>query len=284
MAFTIGIDIGGTKISAGLVSNGRVIKRINVPTEAKKGKTKVINNILFAINEIFNKTKKIKGMGIGVPGQFDRKGSIIQLPNIPKLKNVNLKKTIQNKFRIKKVELSNDANCFALAEAMAGKGKNFKNIVGVILGTGAGTGIIINKKIYPGRDFLAGEFGMITFKGKKLEEFCAGRFIEAEARKLKLGKTDPKLLQEMAKKNKKAKKIYEKAGENIGYLLSIIANAVNPDIIILGGGVSNAFSLFKGSMLKSFKKNLVYKQLRTTKIVKSELKNPGILGAALLVE
>src|SRR3990167_10637574 len=145
----IGVDLGGTNIKTGLINlEGKVIKKCEIPTQAEKGTKIIINNIISSIKEV--SLGNIAGIGIGSPGPLDyKKGVILKSINVP-FKNTPLRKIIQDKFKIK-TYLDNDANCFALAEAIFGQGKKYENVVGITLGTGIGGGAIINKRIYHGR-------------------------------------------------------------------------------------------------------------------------------------
>src|SRR3989338_243204 len=184
MANIIGIDLGGTNIKTGLVSpKGKLIKKCEVPTEAKKKAKTVISNIFSSIENVY--AGKISGIGIGSPGPMDyKKGIIINPVNLP-FKNLPLKSMLQHKFKTKTL-LDNDANCFALAESIFGSCKNYENVLGITLGTGFGGGFVINKKIFHGRGNAA-EFGHMTinFDGLKarsgndgdIEEYAAARGI-----------------------------------------------------------------------------------------------------------
>ncbi len=281
----IGVDIGGSNIRAAQVtSNGKIKKMVTLLTEPEKSKKHTINNILSAIELVFNKS--VTGIGIGIAGHID-KGIIYESPNIPKFKKVNLAKIVRDKFK-RRVEIDNDANCFAMAEAKFGQGKGKRIVVGNIHGTGFGCGIIVDGKVLGGRDNNAGEFGMIYVgDGPRgvLEDFCSGRFIKARAKKYKLSKIKPAEVQELAMKgNKKAKTVYEEYAENIAYACSIITCAVNPDIIVLGGGTAKAFNVFGKHIRKYYKSYSFYKETSDTTIVASKLKEPGLLGAAGLVK
>ena len=284
MANIIGIDLGGTNIKTGLVSPvGKILKKFEIPTEAGKGTKKVINNIISAINEV--KSGKIAGIGIGSPGPMDyKKGIIVNPVNLP-FKNIPLKNIIQNKFRIK-TYLDNDANCFALAEAIFGHGRKYENVVGITLGTGIGGGFVINKKIYHGRSNAA-ELGHMTIKfdGIKarsgnqgdIEEYAAARGIT----RLYDRKNNPYSIYKLAVKgNKKAKKVFETMGYYLGIELANLLYAFDPDIIVVGGKISNSWKFFSKSMNKTIRKRYFAKPCP---IVKSKLKDAGILGAAALV-
>src|SRR3989338_3878190 len=270
MEQVIGVDIGGTKIKAGLVSNNKAAKKIVINTQANKGKKAVIKNFLLSIEKLFN--KDIIAVCVGCPGPINPETGVIErTPNLP-LKGVNLKKIIRQKFR-KPVFIDNDANCFALAEAVLGRGKKYSNVVGLTIGTGFGSGIIISKKIYHGKCFTA-EIGhtTINFNGPKarcgnngcLESYVSVRGILSRASGLYAH--DQKELFELAEKgSKKAIKIWEETGFYLGIGCANIINTLNPDIIIIGGKISGAWRFFNNKMKETAKKRALF----SCKIVKS---------------
>ncbi len=257
----LGIDIGGTTLKAGLVKNKRIIRKKSVST----GRTKkeIIADLLDLISSLYE--KNISHIGIGCPGPADyEKGTIGKTPNIP-LEGADLKKIIKKRFK-KKVLISNDAACFALGESIRLKRSN---LVALTLGTGIGGGIIINREIYSGKG-NAGELGhaTINFNGPKginkgdLESYISAKAIERDYR------LPPEKL--------KSKKSWAEIGEKLGIGLANIINSFDPEVIVLGGGISNSFSLFRKSMQKQIKKRAISK----TRIIKGKQES-GILGAAL---
>jgi glucokinase len=284
MANIIGVDLGGTNIKTALVtSKGKIIKKHEIPTQTKKGTKAVIENIISTIKEV--KSGKILGVGIGSPGPLNYKtGTITNPVNLP-FRNTPLRKIIENKIKLRTV-LDNDANCFALAEATFGQGKKYENVVGITLGTGLGGGIVVNKQIYHGRNNAA-ELGHMTIKydGPKTRcgnTGCVETHVAARGIKTLYGaKSDPYTIQKLAfKNNKKAKKTYNKMGYFLGIGLANIIYALDPDIIVVGGKISNSWNLFSKTMNKTIKERYFSKPC---KIVKSTLKDAGILGAAALV-
>jgi len=283
MENVIGIDLGGTNIKAALVAKkGRIIKGYETATEAKKGAKTVINNIIFAINRV--KSGKISGIGIGSPGPMDYKKGIITNPvNMP-FRNVPLKKIMQKNFSLP-VFLDNDANCFALGEAIFGAGKKYQNVVGITLGTGVGGGVIINKKIYHGRSNAA-ELGhmAIKFDGLKARSHNHGdieEYVSARGISRIFGGSDPYSISRLALAgNKKAIKTFDEMGFYLGVGLANIIYALDPDIIVIGGKISNSWKFFSKAMHKTVKERYFAKPC---KIVKSNLKGAGVLGAAALV-
>ncbi len=265
----IAIDMGGTNIRVALVSNRKVKAKIKISAESKKGFNVSYNNLVKTIKSLWNPS--IKSISIGAPAPMDiEKGLILGPTNLPGWKNVPLRENLEREFHVK-CYLNNDANCFALGEALFGAGKKYHTVVGIILGTGLGMGTVINKDIVNGNSSSAGELGIIPYKNKTLESFCSSHFFRG----------NPKNIEESARKgDKKSKKIYEEFGKNVAVMLNIVINTVDPEIIILGGGISNAFDLFKPSMMKELKKLIYPLSFKKIKIVKSELKDAAILGAS----
>ena len=284
--YIIGVDLGGTNIRAGLVLGSKVIKKVEVKTEPDKGKAIVIKNLVKAINNVM--TKGVIGIGIGSPGPLDyRKGLIIRTKNIP-LERVNLKKILEKKFNVP-VFVDNDANCFALGEAVYGSGKKHNCVIGLTIGTGVGGGIVINKKVLHGR-LNAGELGHMTIKfdGRKarscnngdLEEYVSTRGIMRTAKGLK-AKTPLDVYNLALKGNKKAINVFEKMGFYLGIAVANFVNIFDPDVVIIGGEISNAWKFFSKSMKKTVKQRAYVN--KNPIIIQSRLKDAAVLGAALLV-
>ena len=163
--FTIGIDVGGTNIKLGLVSSqGRVVARSRLVTkDFVQNKNKLIAALAGAIEDLLDingvASKDVYGAGIGLPGLIDpQKGFIHVLPNIPHWRNVPLKKILENQLNIP-VFLENDVKLITLAEWTFGTGKGYQNLICVALGTGVGSGLILNNALYRGEGFVAGELG-----------------------------------------------------------------------------------------------------------------------------
>ncbi|PIZ48311.1 hypothetical protein COY32_00070, partial [candidate division WWE3 bacterium CG_4_10_14_0_2_um_filter_41_14] len=166
--YILGIDVGGTNIKFGLVdSRYKLVESSQIPTPKTE---KAVINLLIKIIE--GKKPVIKAVGIGLPGPIDlKRGIILRTPHLP-IKNVPILNLIKRHIN-KPLKIDNDANLFTLAEATVGAGKKYKNVVGITLGTGIGGGIVINKKIYHGRN-NAGEVGhqfIDSHTSKHLESF-----------------------------------------------------------------------------------------------------------------
>jgi glucokinase len=286
----IGIDLGGTKIAGVLVTpSGKVLMDVNIPTEAKKGKKQVIKNIKKAIYMLKHSKKvKINAIGIGAPGPIlYEKGIVIEAPNLPGWRKVHLKEIFERQYKVP-VYVDNDANCAALAEAWFGAGKNVKHFLYMTVSTGIGGGIVINKKIYRGANGSAGEFGhmVIDSKGPKcgcghighLEALASGTAIRK--------RTGMRALAiELAARqgDKKAQKIIKETADYLAIGIANLVNIFNPEMVIIGGGISNMRELLFRPIRKEFKKYALTLPARSVKIVRAKLgTEAGVLGAAVL--
>lgn len=162
-----------------------------------------------------------------------------------------------------------------MGEKYFGKGRGAKNLVGLIIGTGLGAGIIINDKLYEGSNCGAGEFGMIPFKDDILETYCSGQYFRKfyNVSGIDLYK----------KNNKQTSRIFAGFGKNIAEAIKIILYSYDPEIIILGGSVSKSYPLFRTAMLEGLADFAYSRTIKNLKIYVSGLKYPGVLGAAGLV-
>jgi glucokinase len=222
-------------------------------------------------------TPEIKAIGIGVPSVVDvEEGIVYDVQYIPSWKEVKLKKIMEERYRIP-VYVNNDANCFAVGEHYFGKGKNVDSLVGLTLGTGVGAGIIINNKLYPGRNCGAGEFGMVDYLDKVYEYYCSGSFFE------NVYQLSGEAVFKSAKEgNKRALEMYAEMGIHLGNAIKMIMYTYDPALIILGGSVRFAYEFFQQTMWKRIKTFAFTKSAERLQIEISALKNSGILGAAAL--
>jgi glucokinase len=285
MKYTIGVDLGGTHIKAGLVKDKKVVKRVLFKTNSST-KQDILKGITDAIEKV--KIKPVQGIGIGVPGIIDyKKGEAIKLTNLP-IKNFKIKKFFEKKFKVP-VFLDNDASCFVLGEALYGSGKNKDVVIGLTLGTGVGGGVVINKKIFHGL-FNAGELGHMSIKhdGIKcicgnfgcIEQYAGKHGIMRSAKKLNVKNTRD-IYKLALKGNKEAIRVFEKTGFYLGVAITNLIAAFDPDVIVIGGGISNSWEFFSKSMIQTVdQRSFVNKKPR---IVKRKLKDSAILGAASLV-
>ena len=286
----IGIDLGGTKIEGILLDeNFNEITRKRISTNQDQGYDSILKSISSLIQDLRTKSNSESSIGICTPGILSKNTGLIKNSNTQCLIDKPLKNDLENILE-QKISMENDANCFALAEATLGAGKNFDLVFGVIMGTGVGGGVIIRKKIHTGRTNIAGEWGhhCIRPDGNScycgnngcIETYISGPALERYWTKLTY-KTEP--LHEIVKKldSEVGKRWKEDFLENFGLGLANVIDILDPDAIILGGGVSNIDFLYDEG------KNAVYEKVFSdqidTPILKNELgDSSGVFGACMI--
>jgi glucokinase len=271
----VGVDIGGTTISAGLIVNGVLERKAEIPTEASKSKSEIIENLFKAIDQVL--TSDTRAIGIGVPGNVDSEtGVIYNLANIPSWKEVPVRSLVEERFG-KVTAVNNDANCFVLGVKHFGVGKNYSNLVGVTLGTGLGAGIVIDNKLYTGLEGGAGEFGMIPYKDSNIEAYCSGKFFSC------IKQINGKDIYARAiEGDKEAQEIWDEYGTHLGNAVKVILYALAPEMIVFGGSVSKGFGFFINSLRKSLNDFVLPRVSSNVHLGQSSDAESAILGAAAL--
>ena len=243
----VGVDVGGTKISVGLVKNEKLIKQATVPTPQNASENEVVSVIIRAIQQLNDDS--LSAIGIGVPGLVNVKNGIVyDVQNIPSFTNVKLRELLEAVFHVP-VYVGNDANCFVLGAKYFDKGRPFKNLVGLTLGTGLGGGVIVNDLLHEGVGSGAGEFGYIPYLDGILEHYCSGQFFQRN------GYPDGLAVARLAENGEtEALSLFSEFGRHLGEAIKIAAHVLSPEAVILGGSVSNSFSLFETSMWESIRR------------------------------
>lgn len=275
--FIIGIDIGGSKIIVALVKDGKVFHKIKI--ETPKNKNEFLKKLEAIIEQLIEKAggqKNIRGIGCGIGGVLDlKKGIILSWSNIKFLDRFNIKNWLTEKFKCE-VKIDNDARCFTRGEYLFGAGKGYRNIVGMTLGTGVGGGIIINGKMVYGNG-SAGELGhMIIDCGGDLESLTVKYM-----RGLKIS------LITSAYKNNKDRAIREALDffeENLAIGIANVANILDPEAVIIGGGAAEAVKKIIPKIKKIADKFMISPESRKdVKILIGKLgEDAGPIGAAAL--
>jgi glucokinase len=271
----IGIDLGGTNLRGGLV-NGMQLQKLHSRKINAIGSLEEILEQLFSFtDELLNNS--VASIGIGVPGPVDVKHGIVNdVVNIPSWKEVPLQKMMEDRYHLP-VMINNDANCFALGEFYFGKGKSCNSMVGLTIGTGLGSGLIVNKKLYSGKNGGAGEFGTADYLDKCYEYYASGQYFT------NVYKTDGEIVFIKAKEGDlQAIKMYEEMGTHLGNAIKMILYALDVELIVLGGSVRHAYPYFSKTMWQQIKKFTFQKSVDSLQIEISELENAGVLGAAAL--
>lgn len=306
--FVVGVDLGGTKISTALSNlNGEVISQTTVPTNANEGEIPVLNRIIDSVDKVIKDGgatyNDIKGIGIGSPGPLDaEKGVIIYTPNLP-FKNFNLVDPLKKKFGVP-VFIDNDANVATIGEFMFGAGRGAKNVVFFTVSTGVGGGAVLDGKIYRGHTSNALEIGHMTVNpdgprcncgnigcveatssgtaiGKRGQEAINSK-VETSLRKYE-NVTSYEVFVEAAAGDEVCKDIITNA---LNYLGIAIANAVSifdPEVIIIGGGVSKAGNIVFDTVRKVVDKRCFKSMAESVRIVPAGLgTDAGVIGAVAL--
>ena len=313
MGNRIGIDVGGTNIKIALVNEqGSIIYSNSIPTRAEMGYEYTINNMKEAITDLLKETKSeaknIEGLGFGFPGQIDCQKGVVRLaPNIPGWVDVPIAKIMEKEFGIP-TRVDNDVRCAALGELNFGAGVGCENLVCITVGTGIGSGLIINGKLVRGASNAAGEIGHIKLDinggplcgcGDRgcLEAFASGPSIVAMAedyikggkstkyRELANPEITPYVVSEAAKQGDAvAKRIFTIMGEYIGMGLVSVVNLLNPEKIIIGGGVAAAGDILLDPIKETIIKRSMPISGSAVKVVPAQLGNTaGVIGASLLI-
>jgi len=286
----IGIDLGGTKIEGILLDEKyNTIQRKRIETHQENGYDSIVKSIISLVNELKGKTSEEITVGMCTPGVTNTNSGLIKNSNTQCLIGMPLKNDIENILGYE-ISMENDANCFALSESVLGSAKKYDIVFGVIMGTGVGGGIVINETLHKGRTNIAGEWGHHTLHPNGNECYCGKQgcvetYISGpalEKRWLEItGKKEPlqSIVQDFS--DEKAKQWKEEFFENFGISLANVIDILDPDIIVLGGGVSNIPFLYDEGKKAVYDK--VFSDLIETPILKNSLgDSAGVFGACLL--
>ena len=313
MVQRIGIDVGGTNVKIALVSDkGKIIYSNSIPTRAEMGYEYTINSMKDAVRDLLKETKTkssdIESMGFGFPGQIDCKKGIVRLaPNIPGWVNVPIAEIMEKEFGIP-TRVDNDVRTATLGELNYGAGVGCENLVCITVGTGIGSGLVVNGKLVRGANNAAGEIGHIKLNmqggplcgcGDRgcLEAYASGPSIVAMAEEyIRGGKSTkyrelanpditPYIVAVAAKEGDPvAKQIFRIMGDYIGMGLTSVVNLLNPEKIIIGGGVADAGDILLDPIRETIAKRAMTIQ-REVEVVPAQLGNTaGVIGASLLIK
>lgn len=307
--YVVGVDLGGTKICAAVVNfTGQVICGITLPTEVKKGENFILNRMIKIVENVIEKCKvdkrEIVGLGIGSPGPLDiEKGEIVCTPNLP-FKNFNIVKPIEENFKIP-VYLDNDANAAALGEYMFGAGKGSKSMIFITVSTGIGGGAILNGRIYRGNTNNALEVGHMTLEKEGplcncgnygcAEVLASGTAIAREGKRaVEIGEhtslskynsiTSKEVFKEAELGDEVSENILNRALNYLGICVSNVVTCFDPEIVVIGGGVSKGGNIVLNKVKQVVQKRCFQYISENTKILPALLgENSGVIGAAALV-
>ncbi len=310
----IGIDVGGTKVAGGLVTQkGRLVESQVVPTHADKGFRKSYAQIIHLIGRLLGAAggaKNVKGIGICAPGPLNPKtGVVLNPPNLPGWRNIQLARQVAKEFGLA-ARLENDANAAGLAEVLFGSAVGYKDVFYVTVSTGIGTGIIIDRKIYHGKNGIAGEGGHVSIDFHSpyrcgcgtygcIEALAAGPGMARRARvmleqehsarsalrDLVGGHSEqitPLMIQQAAHQGDRvAKAVLDETGFYLGVWLAGMITLFDPEAIVIGGGVARIGKPLFDKIRETIPSHTINGFAAKTPILPAKLHtNVGIYGAA----
>lgn len=300
----IGIDMGGTNIRLALISSdGLAITSARYKTSAQEGKDAIISRLSSATAEMIAEGRKhgmVIGVGIGAPGLIEN-GVVRCSPNLPGWNDVPLQRLLEDALALP-VVLENDANAVAYGENCLGAGRGLKSLICITLGTGVGGGLILDGRIWRGAFGMAGEVGHMVIEpegnicscGNRgcLETYASATGIVRMAREIvskgdaswETGNLTTEILEGAARGGDKAAiSLFASAGRYLGIGIASLLHILNPEAVIIGGGVAGAWSLFYPSLSEEINRRCFREIAEKTKIMPASLgDNAGILGAARL--
>lgn len=277
--YIIGIDAGGTKMSAILLDGEKILEEFALATP-KDNIDHYLVMLKALVEPLFERAKKddveIKGVGLGIAGVINyAETKVLGAPNTPIIEGVEVGKKLEEMLHTP-VRMDNDSSCFTRAEALMGAGKGYNSVYGITVGTGIGGGWIKDAETFKGAHGGAGEPGEVIIdydNGINLEEAYH-----------KLTQNNPKSVAEEAYRGDVlAGKTYAEIGKYLGITLANIVNIINPEVFIIGGSVLESGDLFLNETKKNMKKYIFSDEAKEVKVLKGKLgKQAGAIGAALL--
>jgi glucokinase len=284
----LGLDIGGTAIKLGRFDQmGNALQFLTIPTPQPATPEAVLTAIVSAIPHI-DPDGSAQSIGIGTPGPVDPTGRIAKLAiNLPGWTNVAVADRLESNLGLP-CRIANDANCAALGEAWKGAGRKYQNLVLLTLGTGVGGGIILNGKLFTGHNGAAGELGSISFnpeghpcnsgnRGSLEQQLCISAIVRRSGQ-------DPGILGKLAQSgDPEALAFWQNYGRDLGIGLTTLIYVLNPEAIVIGGGISGSSAFFFDAALTEINQRVSAPSREGVKLLKAELGNQaGMFGAAKL--
>ena len=312
--WTVGVDFGGTNIKVGLVrEDGRVWcnQQLSSREVSRPGPfVKVVSRVVeWLAQSVGLRASQLRGVGVGAPGPVDTpRGIVHSMVNVPGWHEVPLGRQLERRLRCRCV-VDNDVNLFTLGEWRFGAGRRSQSLIGMTLGTGVGGGLIFQGALYRGTSGAAGELGhmVIDPRGPRCGCGASGcleahvgavaivrlgrRAIRQQAGPLRTfirqahERLTPELITQAARKgDRAARNVWVAVGRRLGIGLANIVNLLNPDRIVIGGGIANGWQFFYPALMATMRAQAMDVPLRAVRIVRARLGNQaGIVGAAVLV-
>lgn len=293
-----GIDLGGTKIEGAILDpehSDKAVHRLRVPTEGNLGYEHILGQIQKLIEQLESTAgvKRPAKIGIGTPGATEPSTGVLKNSNTLCLNGQPLRDDISKRLGME-VHLANDANCFALAEATLGAGKGQKVVMGLILGTGVGGGVVVNGDLIEGLHGIGGEWGHNTMRGESFPCYCGksgcveGVFAGPSLERFYREQTGESLrLPDIVKRadagEAAAVATLERLREKFAEAIAVPINIIDPHAIVIGGGVGNLDLLYTPETRAAVLKYVFNTEVRTQFLKPTLGDSAGVFGAAMLV-
>lgn len=273
----IGVDLGGTKVRAGVAVNGAIENQRQQLFKSRGSKDETLGQLIDLIRSLY--TPAVEGIGLGVPSVIDLEtGVVYNVVNIPSWDRMPLRDILEETFNVP-VRVNNDVNCFALGEHRYGLLNGYRNAVGMTSGTGLGCGLIINDQLFEGSNCGAGEIGLLSYRDENIEYYASGNFFQAIH-----GVSAIRAHDLAVEGDKNALEWWREFGTHMGQAIKTVVYAYDPEAIVIGGSLSKAFGLFQAAMLESLQDFTYPQSIRRLKVMQSVNENITLLGAAALLE
>jgi fructokinase len=293
-----GIDLGGTKIEGAILDPGqpdRALHRLRRPTESARGYDSILSRIagVVADLEVASGTTRPAALGIGTPGATEPSTGSLKNSNTTCLNGRPLRDDLRRLLGIE-VRMANDANCFALAEATLGAARGRAVVMGLILGTGAGGGLVVHGRLLEGLHGIAGEWGHNPLGGETTPCYCgrsgcveqvlAGPSLERFYRE-QTGQSVrlPEIVTRAAAGEPAAAATLSRLQEKFGEAIAVVLNLLDPDAIVIGGGVGNIDLLYTPATRAAVLHHTFNSEVRTEFLRPALGDSAGVFGAAMLV-
>jgi len=291
--YRIGIDLGGTKIEGVVLdASGRELTRKRIPTEREQGYEHILNRLKAMYDDLLSVAHgEPTTFGIGTPGAISPRTGLLKNSNIVCMNGQPVKADLEKRLG-RKIEIQNDANCFAMAEALLGAGRGKRLVFGVIMGTGCGGGIVYKGEVFTGAQAIAGEWGHMSidpqgplcYCGQRgcTETYISGAGLEnRHAEKYGVRRPLKEIERDYFAGEPQAVEFMTWFFDHFGRALANLIDILDPDIVVIGGGVSNFKALYTEGVAQVRK--YVFTDELETPIVKHQLgDSAGVLGAALV--
>lgn len=289
----IGVDVGGTNLRGALVGrDGVILERFKLRSAIHEGADAFLRRLYDELRSLLSvavsQQLQVKGVGIGIPGLIGADGMIHSSVNLQVLEGLNLAHLMSQRLELP-VAAANDANLIALGEAVAGAGQGMCSLVVVTIGTGLGSGLILDGKLWTGSGGFAAEFGHLTVDPEGLPCPCGNRgcleqYVSAAAlSRFGQGLSPEELARRARSGDAEAIAAFETLGYWLGTALAGLLNTLNLDGVVVGGGVAGGFELFAPALLQTLQQRAFQQIVRPVVVSKAALgDDAGLVGAARL--